>query len=164
MSHHHGLINKDKRILLGHMCIIAGKIYIRSRSLISIILYRYLLVKRNDSVTYFNERFINYGFNKISYVETLRLEGIVHFSWIKNRLSFLFSGTDVCFWSSACSVFLLFAMIIRSKYQKSHVSKLGQGNYITNSIYMQRLKVRTRGRQNVLPICKGHHSMLTVLQ
>ena len=33
---------------------------------------RYLLVYRNDSITRFNERFINYGFNKISYVETLR--------------------------------------------------------------------------------------------
>ena len=35
---------------------------------------RYLLVYRNDSITEFNERFINYGFNKISYVETLRRE------------------------------------------------------------------------------------------
>ena len=30
------------------------------------------MVYRNDSITKFNERFINYGFNKISYVETLR--------------------------------------------------------------------------------------------
>lgn len=102
----------------------------------------YLLVKRNDSVTYFNERFINYGFNKISYVETLRLEGY-HFYLAGRMFAFDLPHAP-------------------SKYQKSHVSKLGQGNYITNSIYMQRLKVRTRGRQNVLPICKGHHSMLTV--
>ena len=36
--------------------------------------YRYLLVARNDSIALFNEAFINYGFNKISYVETLRRE------------------------------------------------------------------------------------------
>ena len=35
----------------------------------------YLLVKRNDSITFFSEYFINYGFNKISYVETLRMNG-----------------------------------------------------------------------------------------
>ena len=34
----------------------------------------YLLVYRNDSVTEFVEKFINYGFNKISYVETIRRE------------------------------------------------------------------------------------------
>jgi len=31
-------------------------------------------VARNDSIALFNEAFINYGFNKISYVETLRRE------------------------------------------------------------------------------------------
>ena len=35
---------------------------------------RYLLVYRNDSVTEFVEKYINYGFNKISYVETIRRE------------------------------------------------------------------------------------------
>lgn len=34
----------------------------------------YLLVRRNDSLTVFNEAFINYGFNKISFVELLRRE------------------------------------------------------------------------------------------
>lgn len=34
----------------------------------------YLMVYRNDSMTLFNERFINYGFNKISFVEMLRME------------------------------------------------------------------------------------------
>ena len=33
------------------------------------------MVARNDSVALFYDRFINYGFNKIEYVETLRLEG-----------------------------------------------------------------------------------------
>lgn len=36
---------------------------------------RYLMVRRNDSITRFHEGFINYGFNKISYVESLRLSG-----------------------------------------------------------------------------------------
>lgn len=35
----------------------------------------YLMVQRNDSITHFFEAYINYGFNKISYVETLRTEG-----------------------------------------------------------------------------------------
>lgn len=34
----------------------------------------YLLVRRNDSLTFFHEAFINYGFNKISFVELLRRE------------------------------------------------------------------------------------------
>lgn len=33
------------------------------------------MVQRNDSITHFFEAYINYGFNKISYVETLRTEG-----------------------------------------------------------------------------------------
>lgn len=36
--------------------------------------FSYLLVRRNDSLTVFNEAFINYGFNKISFVELLRRE------------------------------------------------------------------------------------------
>ena len=77
---------------------------------------------------------------------------------------FYLAGRMFAFDLPHAPLYLFFAMIIRSKYQKSHVSKVGKGNYIINSIYMQRLKVRTRGRQNVLPICKGRHSMLTILQ
>lgn len=36
---------------------------------------RYLIVHRDDNMTRFHEGFINYGYNKISYVETLRLGG-----------------------------------------------------------------------------------------
>lgn len=36
---------------------------------------RYIIVRRNDSIAKFHEAFINYGFNKISYVETLRRYG-----------------------------------------------------------------------------------------
>ena len=36
---------------------------------------RYLLVKRNDDITFFLEKYLNYGLNKISYVETLRNHG-----------------------------------------------------------------------------------------
>lgn len=50
-----------------------GMIICKNRMSMRIVLrYRYLMVYRNDSITRFNERFINYGFNKISYVETLR--------------------------------------------------------------------------------------------
>lgn len=35
----------------------------------------YLLVRRNDSIAHFHESFINYGFNKISYVESIRRHG-----------------------------------------------------------------------------------------
>ena len=42
--------------------------------LCSFVMNSYMLVYRNDSITLFNEAFINYGFNKISYVETLRRE------------------------------------------------------------------------------------------
>jgi len=33
------------------------------------------MVKRDDKHVFFNEKFINYGYNKISYVEKLRLSG-----------------------------------------------------------------------------------------
>ena len=39
---------------------------------ILISLNRYVVVKKSKSLPSFDERFINYGFNKISYVETLR--------------------------------------------------------------------------------------------
>ena len=41
----------------------------------------YLMVQRNDSVTQFFEAYINYGFNKISYVETLRTDGEGDAGW-----------------------------------------------------------------------------------
>lgn len=36
---------------------------------------RYMLVKRDDNVTVFNEILINYGHNKITYIENLRFHG-----------------------------------------------------------------------------------------
>ena len=33
---------------------------------------RYLMVQRDDNITVFYDEFINYGFNKITYVEKLR--------------------------------------------------------------------------------------------
>ena len=33
---------------------------------------RYLMVQRDDTITVFYDEFINYGFNKITYVEKLR--------------------------------------------------------------------------------------------
>ena len=33
------------------------------------------MVKRDDKNIFFYEKFINYGFNKISYIEKLRLSG-----------------------------------------------------------------------------------------
>ena len=33
------------------------------------------MVKRDDKSIFFHEKFINYGYNKISYVEKLRLSG-----------------------------------------------------------------------------------------
>lgn len=35
----------------------------------------YLIVKRNDSIALFNEILINYGHNKITFVENLRFHG-----------------------------------------------------------------------------------------
>ena len=37
---------------------------------------RYLVVRRNDSIVLFNEVLINYGHNKITYVENLRFHGL----------------------------------------------------------------------------------------
>ena len=35
----------------------------------------YVMVKRWEGVPLFDERFINYGFNKVTFIETLQYEG-----------------------------------------------------------------------------------------
>ena len=58
------------------MYMTVGRTPIRSRSTVCFsVKNRYLLVKRNDDITYFLENYLNYGFNKISFVETLRNHG-----------------------------------------------------------------------------------------
>lgn len=56
--------------------ITAGRMFIRNRGMIRMrATCRYLLVKRNDEITFFPESYLNYGFNKICYVEILRNHG-----------------------------------------------------------------------------------------
>ena len=111
----------------------------------SFVMNSYLLVYRNDSITLFNEAFINYGFNKISYVETLRRE----------EYRFILAGMIYAFdlphlpWAVYIRV-----MNSRSKFQKSHANNTQGGNYMTNYYYMQKLIARTKGNQNILKVCK----------
>ena len=105
----------------------------------------YLLVYRNDSVTEFVERFINYGFNKISYVETIRREeyrfalaGNV-FAFDLPHLPYLIRRGD-----SWC----------RSAYNKDHTTHTKSGNYMINYYYTQKLLKRTKNNKHILPICK----------
>lgn len=94
----------------------------------------YLLVARNDSIALFNEAFINYGFNKISYVETLRRE----------EYRFILAG----------KVFAFDLPHLPSRFQKSHVTNTQSGNYMTNYYYMQRLVKRTKNNTHILKVCK----------
>ena len=56
--------------------ILVGQIDIKNRSFIVVMMMiRYMLVKRDDNVTVFNEILINYGHNKITYIENLRFHG-----------------------------------------------------------------------------------------
>ena len=62
------------RILLCCTSITAGWMNTKSRRFycLGLLMNRYLMVQRDDNITVFYDEFINYGFNKITYVEKLR--------------------------------------------------------------------------------------------
>lgn len=41
------------------------------------ILFRYVVVKKSEHMPYFDERFFNYGYNKIQYIDHLKYIGYV---------------------------------------------------------------------------------------
>ncbi|OAO13424.1 hypothetical protein AV274_4892, partial [Blastocystis sp. ATCC 50177/Nand II] len=77
----------------------------------------YLLVRRNDSIAHFHESFINYGFNKISYVESIRRHGYTFYL--------------------ASKMYAFDLPHLPSRFQKSHVQSTRSGNYVTNYYYMK---------------------------
>ena len=54
------------------------------------------MVKRNDSITLFNEKLINYGHNKITFVENLRFHGIDFHLVSFHRVSVCIARKGVC--------------------------------------------------------------------
>ena len=104
----------------------------------------YLLVYRNDSITRFNEAFINYGFNKISYVETLRRE----------EYRFVLAGDIFAFDLPHLPYRLVIHLYDSSSLQKSHATNTKSGNYMVNYYYTQALVKRTKNNKNILKTCK----------
>ncbi|KAK8796649.1 hypothetical protein WA588_000777, partial [Blastocystis sp. NMH] len=94
----------------------------------------YLIVHRDDNMTRFHEGFINYGYNKISYVETLRLGGY----------RFVLGGDFYAFDLPH----------LPSRFQKQHVSSKLSKSYMTNYYYMQKVRKRFHGTVVTTPLCK----------
>ena len=99
---------------------------------------------RNDSITKFNEAFINYGFNKISYVETLRRE----------EYRFVLAGDMYAFDLPHLPYWLISFSICSSSLQKSHATNTKSGNYMVNYYYTQALVKRTKNNKHILKTCK----------
>ena len=99
---------------------------------------------RNDSITKFNEAFINYGFNKISYVETLRRE----------EYRFVLAGGMYAFDLPHLPLSLPSFLICSSSLQKSHATNTKSGTYMVNYYYTQALVKRTKNNKHILKTCK----------
>ncbi|KAM7454642.1 hypothetical protein BLSTO_04599 [Blastocystis sp. subtype 1] len=127
--------DKTKGVYVDYYNYTCWKNYLQEPSVIINRMSRsYLLVRRNDSLTAFHEAFINYGFNKISFVEMLRRE----------EYRFVLAG----------KVFAFDLPHLPSRYQKSHATNTKSGNYLTNYYYTQGLLKRTKNHTHILPLCK----------
>ena len=56
----------------------------------------YLLLRRNDSVALFNEILVNYGHNKITFIENLRFHGMF-FLTLQAEYTFVLAGKVFAF-------------------------------------------------------------------
>ena len=106
----------------------------------------YVIVYRNDSITQFYEGFVNYGFNKISYIETLRLDG---YRFVVGGNFFAF---DLPHYPLVCTSYLSRS----SRFQKQHVNNRASISYMTNYYYMQKIRKRSLGKKILHPICSRY--------
>ena len=105
-----------------------------------------MIVYRNDSITQFYEGFVNYGFNKISYIETLRLDG---YRFVVGGNFFAF---DLPHYPLVCTSYLSRS----SRFQKQHVNNRASISYMTNYYYMQKIRKRSLGKKILHPICSRY--------
>lgn len=137
--------DKTKGVYVDYYNYTCWKNYLQEPSVIINRMSRsYLLVRRNDSLTAFHEVFINYGFNKISFVEMLRRE----------EYRFVLAGKVFAFDLPHLPYRLKKRVTISSRYQKSHATNTKSGNYLTNYYYTQGLLKRTKNHTHILPLCK----------
>ena len=90
--------------------------------------------------------FINYGFNKISYIETLRLDG---YRFVVGGNFFAF---DLPHYPLVCTSYLSRS----SRFQKQHVNNRASISYMTNYYYMQKIRKRSLGKKILHPICSRY--------
>ncbi|OAO13755.1 glycosyltransferase-like protein LARGE2-like protein [Blastocystis sp. ATCC 50177/Nand II] len=93
----------------------------------------YLVVRRNDSIVLFNEVLINYGHNKITYVENLRFHGY----------RFVLAGR--------CFIFDI--PHTKSDYQKQHTIERTNANWQAKTTYLRHLYVESLKRNDVMTLC-----------
>ena len=103
----------------------------------------YVIVHRNDSIAQFYEGFVNYGFNKISYIETLRLDGY----------RFVIGGNFFAFDLPHYPLVCISSLSRSSRFQKQHVNNRASKSYMTNYYYMQKVRKRSLGKKVLHPIC-----------
>ena len=54
------------------------------------------MIRYLPSTPLFDERFVDYGCNKVQYIDNLRNQGISHDVQITSRISILYSDSVVC--------------------------------------------------------------------
>ena len=102
-----------------------------------------MIIHRNDSIAHFYEGFINYGFNKISYIEALRLDGY----------RFVIGGNFFAFDLPHYPFVHVSLLNHRSRFQKQHANGKTSLSYMTNYYYMRKIKKRSLGKTVLHPIC-----------
>ena len=114
---------------------------------------RYLMVQRDDTITIFYDEFINYGFNKITYVEKLRY----------SNYSFYLASKLYAFDLPHHGYGLLIGIRNRSKMKDLHLktNKVGKSNIGLYSKVMKQLKKNVQGDGIQVKGCVKNVKLLT---
>ena len=113
------------------------------------------MVRRNDDVVLFNELLVNYGHNKITYVENLRFHGTVLAIPVSVGYQFILAGRCYLFDVPHAKSVLGGRVTRRSEYQKSHIKNRQNSNWRMKTLYLSHLYRESLNRTDVMTLCNN---------
>lgn len=112
-----------------------------------------MLVKRDDNLTVFNEVLINYGHNKITYIENLRFHGRNGWFHYNVEYQFYLLGGVFAFDIPHSPYLLNIRIMCRSQFQKTHVKQVTTENWYAKTNYLSVLYKESLSRSHVMTLC-----------